>query len=620
MTLHPVTQDFEGDVFQLANVAIHAHLLPNGQVLYWGRRKNPGNASFDSLNEHDCHPFLFDPQTKKSTPAPQPKDKNGKDINLFCSGHALLPDGRLLVVGGHLFDSEGIVQATIYDPKTNQWSATQEMNHGRWYPTAVTLSDGSVLVLSGNFATGVPQPPPNNMPTANNDIPQVWNKGAWTALNPPPDSTKPPLYPRLHPAPDGRVFMSGTNAISFFFDPRNQGTWTESSTRSAGQREYAPSVLYDVGKIIYIGGGNDQGTNLPSNIVEVIDLNQTPPAWRKVESMHFRRHQHNSTLLPDGTVLVTGGTQGGGGFNNGFNDLTPGAPVHQAELWDPKTEQWTLMDAEAVDRCYHSTALLLPDGSVLSAGGGEYQPQAGVLHPNDAKDSHIEAQIYSPPYMFKPRPDITHAPKTIQYGQGFDVGTSQPNEILKASLLRLGSVTHSFDQNQGVNFLAATAKADKVMLKAPTNANVCPPGHYLLFLLNKAMVPSVAEIVQVQGQPAAAPRPLARAALQVVSPMEKDRAIAENAARPPVVVGLTSTCPYGLAACWGGAYTALHELTGVQTVRPIADARHSVAFVYLDRDGLPDVEKWPTEFARAARRTAAVTSEPDRLTPQRTGS
>jgi hypothetical protein len=594
---HPSAVGAWSDTFTLPNIAIHAHLLPTGKVLYWGRRSKPGKATFDSLNEHECHPFLYDPATRASTPTPLPKDGAGNLINLFCSGHSFLPDGRLMVVGGHLFDSEGISHATVYDPFANQWSAAQTMNDGRWYPTAVMLPDGSVLVASGSFATGVPKPPPNNFPTANNDIPQVWNNGPWMALT---NFIGLPLYPRMHVAPDGRVFMSGSLARSYFFDTRNQGTWIETSTRSAGPRDYCPSVLYDVGKVIYIGGGNDPGTHLPSNIVELIDLQQNPPAWRTVRPMHFRRRQHNATLLPDGTVLVTGGTRGGGGFNEGFDDLTPGAPVHTAELWNPATEEWTLMADEAIDRCYHSVALLLPDGTVLSAGGGEYQPQGSVLQPNDPKDTHADAQIYSPPYLFKgPRPDITSAPDNIDYGQAFDVGTPQPDQIAKVSLIRLASVTHSFDQNQGINFLAVTAKAHAVTVTAPANANVCPPGHYLLFLLNKAGVPSIARIVKVQAA-AAAPQPPARAALHVVGPMERDAAIAATAARPPVVVGLTSTCPYGLAACWGGAYTALRELTGVETVRPIADARNSVAFVYLDHDGLPDVEDWPAEFARAA--------------------
>ena len=596
-----------GKVIKLKNVPIHAHLLPTGKVLYWGRRTHPGDQTFASLNEHSTEPFLFDPATGTDVAAAkQPTDAHGNPINLFCSNHTFLADGRLLVVGGHLFDSCGIKQATTYDPVADTWAAEAEMNEGRWYPSAVTLPDGSVLVCSGSFATGVPGPPTaqGGPQTATNNFPQIWNNRPWETLTSfnENDQNSLPLYPRIHVAPDGRVFMSGTNAEGFFFNPANAGVWTPSASRSAGARDYAPSVLYDVGKILYIGGGNDPSTFLPTNVCETIDLHQPAPAWKRTNSMHFRRRQHNATLLPDGTVLVTGGTQGGGGPNNGFNDLTANAPVHAAERWDPATQQWTALAAEDVDRCYHSTAVLLPDGRVMSAGGGEYQPQTGVLQPNNPKDSHSNCQIFSPPYLFRgPRPVITSAPAAIQYGQTFEVGTPDPQQIAQVSMIRLSSVTHSFDQNQRINFLRPTARATSVGVTAPPGAEVCPPGHYLLFLLNQSLVPSVARVVKIEGQPVAAVRPVARlAALQVLGPVEKDAAIAAKAQRPPVIVGLSSTCPYGLAACWGGAYVALRRLPGVAMVRPMADAKDSVAILYLDHDGLPDVANWPKEFEKLA--------------------
>jgi galactose oxidase len=169
----------------------------------------------------------------------------------------------------------------------------------------------------------------------------------------------------MHIGPDGRVFMCGGNAQSFFLDIQNGGTWAPGPFRAAGNRDYAPSVMYDVGKVIFIGGGLDTDTMAPTNIVEIIDLTAPVPAWSQTAPMQFARRQHNATLLADGTVLVTGGTQG-----NGFNNLDPGQPVHAAELWDPATGSWTVLAAESVDRCYHATAVLLPDGTVLNVGSG----------------------------------------------------------------------------------------------------------------------------------------------------------------------------------------------------------------------------------------------------------
>ena len=164
--------------------------------------------------------------------------------------------------------------------------------------------------------------------------------------------------------------------------------------------------MYAPGKVVYVGGGNDAGSDLPTAAVEVIDLTEPTPRWRPATPMHHRRRQHNATLLPDGTVLVTGGTGG-----PGFNDVSAGSPVHTAELWDPATDAWTTLAAEAVDRCYHATALLLPDATVLSAGGGEFMAGA---EPNAPADTHRNAQIFRPPYLFRgSRPVITTAPSEL---------------------------------------------------------------------------------------------------------------------------------------------------------------------------------------------------------------
>ena len=233
-----------------------------------------------------------------------------------------------------------------------------------------------------------------------------------------------PIRGCMYVAPSGQVFMSGPLATTYSLDPKGPGNWIAVGNRANGAREYAPSVMYEIGKILYIGGGNNPDTQKPTAGAEIIDLTAATPAWHPTGAMHFERRQHNATILPDGTVLVTGGTQGGGGPNNGFNDLTPGAPVHAAELWDPRTNGWALLASESIDRCYHATAVLLPDATVLSAGGGEYRPDGRA--DNDPKDSHRDAQVFSPPYLFQadgtlaPRPVIGSAPSSIGYGGAFD--------------------------------------------------------------------------------------------------------------------------------------------------------------------------------------------------------
>jgi len=172
--------------------------------------------------------------------------------------------------------------------------------------------------------------------------------------------------------------------------------------------------------------------------------------------MHFARRQHNATLLPDGTVLVTGGTQGNGakyqGEQNGFNDLRIGSPIRAAEIWNPDTGHWTQCAEASVDRCYHSTAFLLPDATVVSAGGGEYSP-ANNGAPNLPEDTHRDAQIFSPPYLFHGvRPVITSAPNDVTYSEAFTIGTANSGQVGAVNWIRLSSVTHSNNMNQRINF------------------------------------------------------------------------------------------------------------------------------------------------------------------------
>jgi hypothetical protein len=601
-----------GPAFPLPNVGIHASVLPTGKVLMWGRRDRPD----DSLDVHECTPFVWNPADCTTVSTPQPQRADGTKVNMFCSSHSFLPDGRLLVAGGHQADNDGLSQACLYDAVANTWTPTTPMTTPageevrRWYPTATTLPDGTVLVLSGSFID--PSRPPG-LQVVVADLLQIWAEGTWRTI--PKDDGTPlnfiglPLYPRVHVAPSGQAFMSGTNARTLLLKTSAPGQWTEVAFRIMGNRDYCPAVMYDVGKVIYIGGGNDTDTHAPTAETEIIDLGANQPTWQKTGAMAFPRRQHNAVLLPDGTVLVLGGTRGGGGPNNGFNDLTPGQPVHIAELWNPGNGQWTSLTAESVDRCYHATAVLLPDARVLSAGGGEYRPDGVVT--NDPEDSHRDAQIFSPPYLFQdgPRPVITSAPVSVTYGATFDVDTAQPDDIQKVSWIRLPSVTHSFNENQRINFLSFQRAPQKVQVTAPASADVCPPGHYMLFLLSQSGTPSVARIIQIQApvQPAgfaAAERAdVVTAGVPVELPTylqvsSREAAIRTTAHGTKVVIGITGTCPYGIGSCWGGAYEALGRLEGVDMVSPVPDTEDSTAQLFLADDRLPPLQRWDEQFHR----------------------
>ena len=198
-------------------------------------------------------------------------------------------------------------------------------------------------------------------------------------------------------------------------------------------------------------------------------------------------------MLADGTVLATGGNSSGAGLV----DLNAG--VYAAEQWNPASGQWRTLAAESITRQYHSTALLLPDGRVLSSGGGICGTcdQVGYLGKN--------AQIFSPPYLFQadgtlaPRPTIDSAPAATSYGAAMEIATANPASIQKVALVRLGAVTHSNNMEQRYIPLSFTAGAASLTATAPANANIAPPGFYMLFIIDANGVPSVARMVTVQG-------------------------------------------------------------------------------------------------------------------------
>jgi hypothetical protein len=197
--------------------------------------------------------------------------------------------------------------------------------------------------------------------------------------------------------------------------------------------------------------------------------------------MAFARRHHNLTVLPTGEVLATGGVGG-----TTFDDVSKG--VHAAEMWNPHTGQWSTLASNAITRGYHGTSLLLPDGRVLNAGSGE-----GAGAPDERN-----AELYSPPYLSHgARPVITAAPSEIDYGAQFHVDTPDAAAITHVSLIRLGAVTHAFDENQRFMHLSFTADATGLNVTAPSSSNRAPPGHYMLFILNGQDIPSVAKIVRI---------------------------------------------------------------------------------------------------------------------------
>ena len=421
-------------------VAIHTMLLPDGRVLAINRIRTPQ---------------IWDPPTGnfKSVPAP---------ANLFCAGHALLPDGRVFIAGGHIDENQGLPNVTLFSPTADTWTSLTPMARGRWYPTTTVMGNGDVVIIAGRDENQVEV-----------TVPEVWSNGSLRQLT--GASQAFPYYPRAFLAPDGRLYVAGSAINTRFLSLQGTGAWTPGPRRLGEGRPYGSAVMYDDGKILYAGGG------LTTNTAEIIDLNEASPQWRWTSPMaHARRHL-NLTVLPNGEVLATGGVAG-----TTFNDVTTG--VHAAEMWNPGTGEWRTLASNQITRGYHSTALLLPDGRVLHAGSGE-----GAGAP-DQKN----AELFSPPYLLRgPRPVITTAPSEVTYGSPFRLLTPQADRIARVSLIRLGATTHAFDENQRFQWLTFTTEADGVTVTAPSSSNRAPPGHYLVFILDGDGVPSVGKILRI---------------------------------------------------------------------------------------------------------------------------
>ncbi|MGH7569728.1 MAG: galactose oxidase-like domain-containing protein [Gemmatimonadales bacterium] len=432
--------------FEIGIAAIHSIVLPTGKVLVF---TFPRSAVGSEAR-------LWDPATGNI----ENVSINNRQRDVFCGGHSHLADGRLFVSAGHEYKFAGEVgtaENDFFDPATGTFSEAAPLDAARWYPTTVELADGRVLVFGGECLTHESFDPATNTVTR---LPSSVTKYLG-------------FYPRLHLLPTGNLVFSNLRVIELF-DP-SANTWRAATTTLYGTRgESGISILLPgLTKLLRFGG---RGTGGSTATAEIIDFAGPTPTVRYTGSMKNKRQWLNGVLLPDGKVLAIGG----GGFGN-F-----GGPVREAELFDPATETWTVMATQTAPRMYHSTAVLLPDGRVLSAGQ------------NSSSSYQTTGEIYSPPYLFKgPRPTIAAAPSFVRYGQTFAVSTPDASKIESIAFIKPHSVTHSVNFDQRHLQLAFTATDGATLsVTAPPDGNHAPPGWYMLFILSDG-VPSVASWVHI---------------------------------------------------------------------------------------------------------------------------
>ncbi|MCW1840415.1 galactose oxidase-like domain-containing protein [Prosthecomicrobium hirschii] len=491
-------------------VGLHAALMPSGVVMTYGSPTGAGPQDGRTFDLWDPAKGLDDPAAHYTLP-------NAQSIDSFCSAASLLTSGSMLITGGSSTVS-GLspLASTIFNPRTNTPTAlAATLKYPRWYGTMITLQDGRVVVVGGGkpYVTDAYKDVAGSL--SRNDvsmIPEIYTPGAgWSALGgaASQDAAGPDLnrwwYPRLWVAPNGKVF--GLSAEKMWsLDVSGAGKTTTLGTFKSGYDNTtkpnvgptSTAVMFDIGRILQVGG-NGAANGAPtasSAAASIIDIRGAKPVVAETAAMANPRQWANSTVLPNGRVLVTGGTR--------FGDNAGTDAVYGAEIWDPATGRWTAGASASVYRGYHSAAILLPNGSILSTGGGL---------PGPARN--FNAEIYYPPYLFTtvngtatlaPRPSIKSLNASgFAYGAQMTITLDDASRIARVALIGLSSTTHSFNTGQRFIPVSFRQSGTKVTVSLPAQAHVAPPGYYMFFLSDQAGVPSQGRIVALGGSTATPP-------------------------------------------------------------------------------------------------------------------
>jgi Domain of unknown function (DUF1929) len=475
----------------LPTAAIHAALLPTNKILYFANVPDRNTA----------RAWVLDIATGRSTSVdPPPRPGTGDAWNIWCGGQSLLADGRVLVTGGNLELAQtgthfkGLHKVFTFDPWTEAWQEEPDMAHGRWYPTQTLLPDGSTMIAGGWDESG--------RASTNLDVelftPPVTGTGRGTVVRIGGFGLKrggpssPGLYPHMFVMPDGKVLAAGpwaSDAWLLWRGADGAANWAGMPSWD-GTRDYGAAVLLPgspdgSSRVMQIGGYADQESTATAQIADGARPSQAPqpgPAW------NVARAHSNVVLGPDGSLVAIGGGYG----NRGADKWAAGAEAKQVEILDPGSGTWRLGPPQFFKRAYHSTALLLPDGRILSAGDDNDPAKDPSRHAD-------KAELYEPPYLFAAgtRPVLDTAPSQITYGQAFTVGAREA--VDRGVLIAPGATTHANDMSQRLVALRLLGRgADgQITFEAPPSANVAAPGYYMMFLVSPSGKPSVAHWVKV---------------------------------------------------------------------------------------------------------------------------
>ncbi len=480
------------NVFDWPFIPIHQVLDKEGKVFVFGGNRDGGQGGLSYLS--------WDPELG-SGPNSFDEYDNTTNSDLFCAAQIVDPlSGDIFTFGGNptISGRQNNNITTVYQSTSKQINDINTPMHSpRWYGTATTLPHGDILMQGG-----IPRCCNGQEPQI---TPEIYQDGiGWRSLFGArsraaygrfpegreffnrPETEERWWYPRSYVTPNGKVLGIASTAL-FLVDPSADGKqtfFTKYPYESMGAT--SSGVMYQPGKILQMGGSlhssNSRGVD-GVRMATIIDSTTEPPNIRSTTPMNIGRHWHTATVLADGKVLVTGGST----ENNTLRGV-----ANRAELWDPATEEWTLLAEGDTARLYHSTALLLPDGSVSVGGGGAPGPL-----------TNKNAEIFFPPYLYSGGSRInqqrwTSAPSQMTYGRPYQLRLDSARKISRVTFVKTGAVTHSFNNDQRFIELEFTQNGSNINLVSPPNAMLATPGNYLLYAIDSNGHPSIGSIINMK--------------------------------------------------------------------------------------------------------------------------
>jgi hypothetical protein len=500
-------------------LAVHAALLHTGKIVYFGGDQHEGALNVSGDVDHTR---LFDCRTESLaavTGLPGTSD-------LFCSGHGLLEDGRLLAGGGtrkwggggvhpagHFI---GLRDSWLFDPGDDLWHksgnlVTQraaevpadkdiEKTGGRWYPTLLTLPDGRVLAVSGH--------PEVDDTRHNNNSLELYDpsSGAWSIVGASDYSNIDSVaarqyeYPRLHVLPDGTVISMSTmtNGNLERWHPYSDATDWDHVIGPAPDPMYGGFAQDTTSVLLPLKPSDGYRARIllaGASMPYVLDMGNVAAGWLPAPrnmvdypaagDVNPRRENLDAVILPTGEVFIEGGVK------NPSSDTTA---VKRGELFDPEgggVGTWKVLPEAERPRQYHSVALLMPNGAVWVAGSN-FNSGTGLAN------RELRVEIFEPWYFCGPRPVITDASTSACHGEQIEIRTPNPAAVKRVVLVRCGSVTHNFNPDQRhITLEFRHEKGDVLLATVPGNAAVAIPGYYLLFVLDAGRRPSEGRFIQI---------------------------------------------------------------------------------------------------------------------------